>query len=66
MAKTKNSSLCTVDILEKLHHADNIPWAAPYFYQIKKTGDPCFLTAFREVNKCIQRTPFPLPQINVS
>ena len=66
MAKTENNRLCTVDVLEKLHHADDSLQSAPSFYQVRKTSDPCFLTDFREVNKCIQRKPFPLPRINES
>ena len=37
-----------------------------FFCQIKKIGDPGFLIDFREVNKCIQRKPFPLPRIKKS
>ena len=51
MAKTEVNRLFTVDALEKLSHTTNSPWAAPSFCQLKKTGDPCFLTDFREINK---------------
>ena len=66
MAMTENARLVTVDVFEKLHHVNNSPWAAPFFYQIKKTDELWFLIHFREVNKCIQIRPFPLPQINKS
>ena len=66
MAKTEVNCLCTIDILEKLSHTTDSPWAALSFCQLKKTGDPCFLIDFREVKKCIQRKPFPLPRINKS
>ena len=58
--------MVTVDVLEKLDHVNDSPWAAPSFCQMKKTGDVWFLTDFREVNKCIQRKPFSLPRINGS
>ena len=70
MDKTVVNRLYTVDVLEKLSHTEDSPWAAPSFCQIKKIGDPRFLTdfrePFREVNKCIQRKPFPLPRLNKS
>ena len=37
MAKTENTRLVTVDVLKKLHHADDSPWTAPSFCQVKKT-----------------------------
>ena len=66
MARTEVNHLCTVNVLEKLSHNMDSPWAAPSIYQLNVTGDFCFLTNFREVNKCIQRKPFPLPRINES
>ena len=66
VAKIENERLVTVDVLEKLHHVNDSPWAAPSFCQRKKTGDVRFLIDFREVNKCIEHKPFPLPQINES
>ena len=38
-------------------------WAAPTFIQPKKTGDVRILTDFRQLNKYIIRSPFPLPKI---
>ena len=64
IVKTENERLVTVDVLEKLHHANNSLWAEQFFCQIKKTGDGWFLTDSSEVNKYIQRKPFPLPRIN--
>ena len=51
------------DILERLDHANDSPWASPSFCQPKKTMDIRFLSDFREVNKRIVRKPFPLPRI---
>ena len=62
----ENERLVTVDVLEKLNQGNDSPWAAPSFCQMKKTGNFRFLTDFREVNKCIQRKPFPLPRIGES
>ena len=66
MAKTEVNRLCTVNVLEQLSHTTDSLWAAPSFCQLNKTNDLRFLTDFREVNKCIQRKPFPLPRINDS
>ena len=38
-------------------------WAAPTFIQPKKTGDVRILTDFRQLNRYIIRSPFPLPKI---
>ena len=46
------------------HHRQSL--ASTFFCQLKKTGDPHFLTDFKEVNKCIQRKPSPLPRIKKS
>ena len=51
------------DILERLHHANDSPWASQSFCQPKKTMDICFLTNFWKVNKQTERKPFPLPRI---
>ena len=66
MVKTEVRRLITVDVLKNLNHTEDSPWVAPSFHQIKKTGNPHFFADFREVNKCIQRKPFPLPRINES
>ena len=33
--------MCDTNVLEKLDHAEDSPWAAPTFAQPKKTGDIC-------------------------
>ena len=66
MAKTEVSCLCIVDIFEKLSHTKDSPWVSPSFCQVKKTNNIWVVTDFREVNKYIQRKPFPLPRINES
>ena len=50
MAKTEVNRLCTVDILGKISHTMDNPWAAPSFCQSKETNDSYFLIDFREVN----------------
>ena len=39
-------------------------WALQSFIVPKKNGTVCFLSNFREVNKRIVRTPFPIPKIS--
>jgi hypothetical protein len=39
-------------------------WAAPTFFQAKKTGDVHIVTDFRRLNAQIRRKPFPLPKIS--
>ena len=51
------------DILKRLDHVNNSPWAWPSFCQPQKTKDIRFLSDFREVNKRIERKLFPLPRI---
>ena len=51
------------DILKRLDHVNDSPWASPSFVQPKKSKDIRFLTDLREVNKRIERKPFPLPRI---
>jgi len=55
--------MCDADILVKLNHVNDSPWASPSFVQPKKTGDIRFLTNFREINKQVIRKPLPLPRI---
>ena len=43
MAKTEVNRLYTVDVLEKLSHTTDSPWAAPSFCQTKKQVMPNFL-----------------------
>ena len=58
MAKIGVNCLCTFNVLEKLSHTINSPWAAPSFCQLKKTGDPCLLTDFREVKNVYKGNHF--------
>ena len=50
MAKTEVNCLCIVDVLEKLSHTEDSPWAAPSFCQIKKIGKKIKLSAFIQGN----------------
>ena len=61
--RTEVDQMCQDDILKKLDYNSDSPWAAPSFCQPKKTGDIRFLTDLREINKRIERRPFPLPRI---
>ena len=66
MARTEINRLYTVNVLKKLSHTKDSPWAALSFYQVKKTGNSYLLIDSREVNKCIQGKSFLLSQINES
>ena len=44
------------------HNLDS-QWAAPSFIVPKKTGDVRIVTDLRELNKCVKRTPYPIPKI---
>ena len=37
--RTEIDQLCSIDVLERLSHDDDSPWASPTFAQPKKTGD---------------------------
>ena len=39
-------------------------WASPTFIIPKKNKTVRFISDFREVNKCIRRTPYPIPKIS--
>ena len=52
IAKIEVNCLCTNVVLANLSHTTDSPWAAP--------------SLCREVNKCIQRKPFPLLRIHKS
>ena len=41
--------MCNEDILVKLNHKNDSPWASPLFCQLKKMNDIRFLTDFREI-----------------
>ena len=51
------------DNLKILDHKNDSPWASQSFCQPKKNKDIRFLSDLREVNKRIERKPFPLPRI---
>ena len=53
--------LCKLWVLERQPESE---WASPSFIVPKKNGTVCFLSDFREVNKRIVRTPFPIPKIS--
>ena len=53
--------LCKLGVLERQPESE---WASPSFIVPKKNGTVCFLSDFREVNKRIVRTPFPIPKIS--
>ena len=58
---------CEVDRLVKLGVLKKQPeseWGSPAFVIPKKDGTVRFLSDFREVNKRIIRTPYPLPKIS--
>ena len=38
-------------------------WVSPTFIIPKKEGTVRFISDFREVNKCLVRSPFPIPKI---
>ena len=52
--------LCLIDVLEKCADSE---WAAPTFIVPKKEGTVRFITDFRQLNKCLKRKPYPMPNI---
>ena len=61
--KKEIKRMCDTNILRKLSHDDDSPWASPSFAQPKKTGDIRVLTDFRKMNAAIERKLFPLLRI---
>ena len=53
--------LCNIAVLEKDVYSK---WGAPCLFRPKKNGGVRFITDLRQLNKCLKRTPFPLPLIN--
>jgi hypothetical protein len=53
--------LTEIEVFEKAYDSK---WAAPTIVKQKKTGDIRILTDFRALDKCLVRTPFPLPKIS--
>jgi hypothetical protein len=54
--------LCKLGVLERQPASE---WALPSFIIPKKDRTVCFLSDFREVNKRLIRTPFPIPKISM-
>ena len=52
--------LCELGVLTRINHSE---WGAPTFIIPKKDGSVRFISDFRELNKCIKRKPYPIPQI---
>jgi hypothetical protein len=59
--KTEINCLTEIEVFKKAYDSK---WAAPTFVKQKKKGDIRILTDFRGLNKCLVRTPFPLPKIS--
>ena len=52
-------------LLKVLEIANDSEWVAPSFTQPKlETNLVRFLSAFRDLNKQLQRKPYPMPNIN--
>ena len=58
--KKEVQHLCKIDVLKRINTAE---WAAPTFIIHKKNGTARLISDFRELNKQIQRKPFPIPKI---
>ena len=59
--KKEVDRLVQLGVLEEAH--GDSPWAAPSFIIPKKDQRVRFITDFRELNKCIERKPWPMPHI---
>jgi hypothetical protein len=59
--KTEMKILTDIDVFNR---GSDSEWAAPTFFQAKKTGDVRILTAFRRPNAQVRSKPFPLPKIS--
>jgi transposase InsO family protein len=55
--------LIEIGVLEKVDGSTAGPWCAPSFVIPKKDGTVRFITDFRELNKAIERRPWPIPHI---
>ncbi len=53
--------LCDLGVLEFQPASE---WASPSFIIPKKDNTVCWISDFREVNKCLVRKPFPIPKIS--
>ena len=52
--------LVELNVLKKVNHSE---WGAPCFPIPKKDGTIRFITDFREPNKRVKKTPYPIPKI---
>ena len=59
--KKEVERLCELGVLKRQPESE---WGSPTFIIPKKNGQVRFLTDFREVNKQIIRTPYPIPKIS--
>jgi hypothetical protein len=59
--KKEVKRLCQLGVFERQPASE---WASPSFMIPKKDKTICFLSDFREVNKRLVRTPFPIPKIS--
>ena len=55
--------LVKIGVLEVVDATKLGPWCAPSFIIPKKDGKVRFITDYRELNKCIQRKPWPMPHV---
>jgi hypothetical protein len=58
--KTELDRLTNLGVLKKVNRSQ---WGAPTFIIPKKDGTVRFISDFREFNKRIRRTPYPIPKI---
>ena len=58
--KSKLDRLVKANILKKVSRSE---WAAPTFIILKKDGTVRFISGFRDLNKRIRRTPYPISKI---
>jgi len=58
--KNEVDRLIKIVILKKVNHSK---WGSPCFVIPKRDGKIRFISDFRELNKSVKRTPFPLPKI---
>ena len=59
--KKEVARLCELGVLKRQPSSE---WASPTFIIPKKEGTVRFISDFREVNKRIVRTPYPIPKIS--
>ena len=61
--KKEVQRLIDVGVLEEVTGISAGPWCAPSFIVRKKDGKVRFVTDYRELNKRIQRRPWPMPHV---